>query len=49
MGDVRDLFFEDLARLVEAIPVDNGSAVVGEQIRRGREVVFAIALVNLDA
>jgi hypothetical protein len=49
MGDVRDLLFEDLAGFVEAIAVDNGSAVVGEQIRRGREVVFAIALVNLDA
>lgn len=49
MGDVRNLLFEDLAGLVEAIAVDDGCAVFGEQIRRGGEVVFAIALINLDA
>jgi hypothetical protein len=49
MSDVRDLLFEDLAGLVQAVPVDDGTAVVGEEIGRGREVVFAIALINLDS
>lgn len=48
MGDVRDFLFQNLAGLVQAVPVDDGGAVVGEKIGRGGEVVFAIALVNLD-
>jgi hypothetical protein len=49
MGDVRDFLFENLAGLVQAVPVDDGIAVVGEKTGRGREVVFAISFVNFDS
>lgn len=49
MGDVCDFLFENLARLVQAVPIDDGVAVVGEKIGGGREVVFAISLVNFNS
>jgi hypothetical protein len=35
IGNVRDFLFENLAGLVQAVPVDDGIAVVGEKIGRG--------------
>lgn len=46
--EIGGLALQNLARFVEAVSSDDGRAVVGEEARRGREIVFAVSLVDLD-